>query len=393
MPTHQAAGPMLGYLYQVRFALYLLLEQENANFQISIEKFDDVAFSEDGTPKELIQLKHHVTQASLTDSSTDLWRTLKVWIDTVSEAPNLLDETIFLIITTATAPENTIASYLKKDESRDTGIAYNRLKEIAATSENRVNKKYYEAFTAMDDKLLSQLIDSIYVLDAACDIQNVEHSIRKQIRYACMPEHEWRLMERLEGWWFKLSINALCSDSPIYITQKQVRDFIVNTGQEYTSDNLPIEEFFIEIPENDLSKDMQIFYEQLKLIALGSESVNIALRDYLRAYKQRASWVRQKLLYINDLDKYEERLISEWQFHFAIMSDRMKSKEDTSEPAKTIHGQELYDKIQSKNIPIRSKCNEPFVMRGSYHILSTQLKVGWHIDFLERLKQLLYTHA
>ena len=138
---------------------------------------------------------------------------------------------------------------------------------------------------------------------------------------------------------------------------------------------------------------MQIFYEQLKLIALGSESVNIALRDYLRAYKQRASWVRQKLLYINDLDKYEERLISEWQFHFAIMSDRMKSKEDTSEPAKTIHGQELYDKIQSKNIPIRSKCNEPFVMRGSYHILSTQLKVGWHIDFLERLKQLLYTHA
>ena len=208
-----------------------------------------------------------------------------------------------------------------------------------------------------------------------------------------MPEYEGRLMERLEGWWFKLSINALCSDSPIYITQKQVRDFIVSTGQEYTSDNLPIEEFFIEIPENDLSKDMQIFYEQLKLIALGSESINIALRDYLRAYKQRASWVRQKLLYINDLDKYEKRLISEWQFHFAMMSDRIKSNEDASEKEKTQHGLELYDKIQNKDIPIRPKCSEPFVMRGSYHILSTQLKVGWHIDFLERLKQLLYTHA
>lgn len=30
-------------------------------------------------------------------------------------------------------------------------------------------------------------------------------------------------------------------------------------------------------------------------------------------------------------------------------------------------------------------------MRGSYHILANQLKIGWHVDFFDRLKQLLNT--
>lgn len=57
MSNHQASEQMLGYLYQVRCALKLLLENDNSDFQISIEKFDDVAFSQEGVPKQLIQLK------------------------------------------------------------------------------------------------------------------------------------------------------------------------------------------------------------------------------------------------------------------------------------------------------------------------------------------------
>ena len=60
MPNHQASEQMLGYLYQVRYALALLLENDNSDCQISIEKFDDVAFSKDDIPIQLIQLKHHI---------------------------------------------------------------------------------------------------------------------------------------------------------------------------------------------------------------------------------------------------------------------------------------------------------------------------------------------
>lgn len=51
MPSHDASEQMLGYLYQVRYALSLLLKNDNPNYQISIEKFDDVAFVENDIPK------------------------------------------------------------------------------------------------------------------------------------------------------------------------------------------------------------------------------------------------------------------------------------------------------------------------------------------------------
>ena len=60
MANHQAAEQMIGYLYQIRYALFLLLDNDNTGYQVSIDKFDDVAFDDNGTPKELIQLKHHI---------------------------------------------------------------------------------------------------------------------------------------------------------------------------------------------------------------------------------------------------------------------------------------------------------------------------------------------
>ena len=43
----------------------------------------------------------------------------------------------------------------------------------------------------------------------------------------------------------------------------------------------------------------------------------------------------------------------------------------------------------SPNLADFKEVQDAFVMRGSYHILANQLKIGWHIDFQERLKQIL----
>lgn len=108
MVTHEATASMIGYLYQVRYALKHLLYEENPSTQISIEKFDDIALeSETGNPIEIIQTKCHTERkGDLTDRSTDLWRTIKVWIDAVCEDSTLLENTKFVIITTASIPGN-----------------------------------------------------------------------------------------------------------------------------------------------------------------------------------------------------------------------------------------------------------------------------------------------
>lgn len=396
MSNHQASEQMIGYLYQVRYALALLLDDDNSNSQISIEKFDDVALIDGNVPKELVQLKHHVNKAgNLTDKSTDLWRTLKVWLDLVSESPDLIAETNFLIITTASAPDNTVAASLKKDSGIKrtpdmVDALYQTLKDVCTESESQSNRRFYEAFLSADENLAKCLINKIYVLDNANNIIDVEKRIRKQVRISCTRKYENKVMERLEGWWYRQVIEGLYSDTPIFISQDQVINYVVSTSQEYANDNLPIDIFDLGYTQADeMSADDKTFYQQLKLICLGNHHLKVAVNDYYRAFNQRASWVRNNLLYIDELDKYERWLIDEWEREFAIMADALEENPNLAEDEKVKAGKQLLTKMEEKDIRIREKCQAPFVMRGSYHILADQRKVGWHIDFEERLKQLL----
>ena len=391
MSNHQAPEQLLGYLYQVRYALALLLENDDPDFQISIERFDDIAFSKDGLPKELIQLKHHVRRhGDLTNGSTDLWRTLKVWIDIISNAPNMLSGTGFFVITTAIAPDNSAAYHLKNDVNRNIESAYEILKKTCTSAKNKDHKKYHEAFLNAGETTVKCLLNQVYIVDRASNIIEVEKVFRKQIRYTCVPKHEDQICERLEGWWYRKAIEALCSDTPVFVTQSQVRSFIVSVHQEYSEDNLPIDIFDIEtLQEGNLSDNEKIFFEQLKLISLGRRRMQIALRDYYCAFKQRANWVRNDLLYVNELEKYEQRLIDEWEHAFAAMEDDLAEFNGVIEDEKAKAGRMLFSDIEKRDIRIRPKCQEAFVMRGSFHMLANQLKVGWHIDFYNRLKKLL----
>ena len=391
MPNHQASEQMLGYLYQVRYALALLLENDNSDCQISIEKFDDVAFSKDDIPIQLIQLKHHIQhQGNLADASTDMWRTIKVWIDAISETPDILDGTNFLIITTATAPIDSAAFLLKKDSNRNPDTAYEKLKTVCFSSVNQAHQRYYDAFREAGEDTVKQLIRQIYIIDRASNIIDVEKDILKHIRYSCIPKHQKMIYERLEGWWFKKAIDALCCDTPVFVNQNQVRSFIVSVSQEYADDNLPIDILDIDdLQESNFSANEKIFHEQLKLICLGNHRMQLALRDYYRAFRQRASWVRNDLLYVNELGQYEQRLIDEWEHAFAAMEETLSETNNATEEEKAKEGRQLFSDIEKRDIRIRPKCQEAFIMRGSYHILANQLKIGWHVDFFARLKQLL----
>lgn len=371
----------------------MLLENDNSDCQISIEKFDDVAFSKDDIPIQLIQLKHHIQhQGNLADASTDMWRTIKVWLDAISETPDILDGTNFLIITTATAPIDSAAFLLKKDSNRNPDTAYEKLKTVCFSSVNQAHQRYYDAFREAGEDTVKQLIRQIYIIDCASNIIDVEKDILKHIRYSCIPKHQKMIYERLEGWWFKKAIDALCCDTPVFVNQNQVRSFIVSVSQEYADDNLPIDILDIDdLQEGNFSANEKIFHEQLKLICLGNHRMQLALRDYYRAFRQRASWVRNDLLYVNELGQYEQRLIDEWEHAFAAMEETLSETNNATEEEKAKEGRQLFSDIEKRDIRIRPKCQEAFIMRGSYHILANQLKIGWHVDFFDRLKQLLNT--
>ena len=60
---HGAAPSALGYQYQTSCCMFELLRQigshDRSDAAISLELHDDVAWDENGTATELLQLKHH----------------------------------------------------------------------------------------------------------------------------------------------------------------------------------------------------------------------------------------------------------------------------------------------------------------------------------------------
>jgi hypothetical protein len=87
---YDASASALGYIYQVRYALLLALQKVSEvndpdDCLISIEKLDDIAFEQGGNPSELLQAKYHGSPGNLTDRSSDLWKTIRIWSEMIAD--------------------------------------------------------------------------------------------------------------------------------------------------------------------------------------------------------------------------------------------------------------------------------------------------------------------
>lgn len=383
-----AADSALGYIYQCRYALLLSIQQLPFGdpFQVSIETLDDVVFEKIGSPAELLQTKHHRSrQANLTDASPDLWRTLRNWIE-LSAKGDLAPDTIFFLVTTANVPEGSAAAYLR-EHSRDETAALQRLKQTAQTSESKENRAGYEAFHKSPEDRLLALLRSTTILGSATTITTIEQDLRKAVFYAVADKHLEAFLIRLEGWWFRRVIRHLSSDSPKPILSEEVSAQINELREQFKTESLPIDEDILDIEWDEKAAENSVFVHQLHLISIGRKRIRAAIRDYYRAYEQRSRWLRDKLLYLGELDLYEKRLVEEWELEFERLKDKLGV--EAAEDAKKTAAQEIYAWVETNFIPIRANVTREFVCRGSFHLLADDLRVGWHCDFKERLAYLL----
>ena len=76
----------------------------------------------------------------------------------------------------------------------------------------------------------------------------------------------------------------------------------------------------------------------------------------------------------------------------AAMFEGMREElgDDAAEEEKIKSAQALYRWVETQaGFPIRPRCNEPFVTRGTFHILANGQRLGWHPDFADRLRLIL----
>jgi len=383
--VHSAAQSAAGYLYQARLAVAEALRYAYADsgIEIAVEKLDDVSFEKDGSPLELLQTKHHLKKSGdLTDSSVDLWKTLRVWAEAAKADPSLPGRTRFALITTAQARVGSAASYLRPADAggRDPAKAEAMLVAAAEASKNVSLAKAIAAFTALTPEMRKALVAAIEIIDGAPLIADMEALIEERLRMIAPRGKTSLAREQFEGWWWPRICAALQAETPGTIPVLEIEQKLDDIRDSLKRDALPFDMEHVDPPQEELDTlDEMRFVRQLQSIGIGATRLQYAKRDFYRASVQRSQWARQNLLFDGEVGGFEKTLIEEWQPRFAQMCDGLA--EGCQDATLREAGQKLYGWVETEaRFPIRTAVSR-FLNVGSYHILADDLRVGWHRDY------------
>jgi len=383
----EASASVVGYVYQLRKALHSCIDQHGRglDWYIAIEAGDDIEEVVEGG-RVLYQLKHRAAGVTMSDYSTDLWKTLRIWAHGITNQQLDLDETDLFLLTTADLTADSAGYLLQPVASgvRDESRALKALEEARENSTSKDNKKAYAAFDKLSAGERRGMLARIQVIGNAPDVGKVENLLLERVVAAVGHAYAKPFLQRLEGWFYQRTIRQLRTDEMDAITGNEFDQVFTDLRNQFRPENLPIDEDIAVLePDPSVYTNMR-FVRQLELIDINETRVGIAVRDYIRAFTQRSRWSEDNLLLPGEISKYERRLIEEWQDLFAELEEDLGTA--ATEAEKVAAAKEIYRWATREARPrIRIGCDEPFVSKGSFHILADDLQVGWHVDFMTRL--------
>lgn len=388
----------LGYIYQARLALLQLLQlpEDTAVF---LEKDDDLDFVDSDGSKSLASLKHKAVGDRLTDLSTDFWKSVRIWLARYKRDGRSASNLRFFLFTTGTVSDS---SFLKRflpvrlGTDDETTTLSEQAEEALSKSKSDLIGEIAQAFNGLTSTEKEDFLTRILIFDGRPRIQDIPDTIKDMHMRSVRREHRNAVFERLEGWWNDAVIKQLIGSREEGIFGYEVSDKLSALSEEYKLDNLPIT-FRGKQPtgEIDTENDPRTFVAQLRKIGISSNRIRNAILDYYRAFEQRSEWARENLLVSGEIEDYEDRLVDEWSRYKDVVFEELD--ENSAEDVLLRAGRELYTWADQQtgnyeSLRIRARVTEPYVTRGSFHILADAApapRVYWHPRFLDHLGQLL----
>ncbi len=377
-----ANEPTLGYLYQIRYGMKLLLDQENDNAVLLIENIDDISI-QSGSNLDLYQTKFHLNNPpNIANASSDFWKTIRVWSEKIKSNQLSAGDCVFTIMTTAAASPGSILENLRYDKikGRDIDGIIASMINVINNSTSTTNKASYDAFVALDVDQKKQLVERIVLADSSEDINKAKDGIIRHLRIVSQNFNP--LFDRLEGWFLGQVILQL-QNLRGGITYKEMQQTIWDIADSLKSDNLPAD-FLSSIAgdENQLLpyRD-RMFVKQLELVKVNPAVINNAISDYHRAFSQSSRWIRDGLISAADQMVYQEKLIDDWSRKFAAVCSPVPG-EDSSKAEE--RGRSFYQNfyvLQYPTIHIKDRFKEAYMVTGSCQMLSNDKKIGWHPEY------------
>lgn len=395
---YSAGEQGLGYIYQARLALLQLLQLPE-NTAVFLEKDDDLDFVDNDGSKSLASLKHKAVSDRLTDLSPDFWKSVRIWLVRYKRDGRSASNLRFFLFTTGTVSDTSFLKgflLVQVSTGDETTTLAEQAEEALGRSKSDLIGDIAREFNELTPTEKQDFLARILILDGSPRIEDIPETIKDRHMRSIRREHRNSLFERLEGWWNDAVISQLTGGRDEGIFGYEVSDKLSALSEEYKLDNLPIT-FRRKEPagEIDTENDPRTFVVQLREIGISSARIRNAILDYYRAFEQRSEWARENLLVSGEIEDYEDRLVDEWSRYRDVVFEEVD--ESSAEDVLLRAGRELYTWAdqQSGNydsLRIRARVTEPYVTRGSFHILADTVpepRVYWHPRFLDRLGQLL----
>lgn len=381
-----AAGEQgLGYVYQIRYALAHLMSQDESQ-ALLIEADDDVELRDVDGQKTLISLKHKQVGETVGTLSTDFWKSFRIWIDRYVRDGKLACDHAYCMATTSRVTSSSLLRYfLNGADAKPADFAQQLVTELKG-SKTALSAQVEGTFSSLTLTEQDDFLARIVIADSSLRIMDLDTAFTRHLR-SVAAKFRTDVRERMEGWWLREAIELIQGERKP-VTGAEVWAKFAQVNSEYYDARLPIT-FDEAYPDEgiDAMKDTRQFVEQLRAIGMSSDSLEMAILDFYRAFSQRAHWTRVNALVGGEIRKFEQRLVEEWKRArgWAIVNAPQNEAEYKAA------GRKLYDwaENQSKGLQIRKEVTEDFVRRGSFHILADEKptpRVHWHPQFLERLK-------
>ncbi|MCB9609599.1 MAG: hypothetical protein H6716_23610 [Polyangiaceae bacterium] len=392
---HAAEGAALGFYYQSLYALLTLVELTTDDAAIGVEQLDDVELTADGR-KLLFQLKHSVLSnpTPLTIKSVALWRTIGVWIDAL---PSLsLAETSLHLITVGGIPTESLLHALTDPAVDRSKLALAMTEEAervvearaaaAATSKKLPHADRADAcgaFLGLTRPERLNLLRRIQVRPNSPTASEVEQKIAEHLELV-LPARRSEVARRLVEWWDRQVLHSLCGLRERVIARVELQSHLMEIIGDLEHDRL-VPEFESVTPPEDYQPDGTLT-RQIELVKGKPFELGRAIREEWRAREQRALWLASNPAMASKIAAYDEVLQEHWSDRHDEMVDACAELPDDQ---KCASGLEVlrwtHNTAPSTVRPIDHTWEAPYYVRGSYQVLSINLKVGWHPDYKKLL--------
>jgi hypothetical protein len=380
-----AAGEQgLGYVYQIRFALAHLMKQDESQ-SLLIEADDDVELRDIEGRKTLISLKHKKAGETVGTLSTDFWKSVRIWLARYIRDGKLACEHSYCMATTARVGPGSMLKYFQEGSAPKPADFVTQLITELKGSKADLSAEVNATLESLSGDEQSDFFARIVIADSSLRIKELDSAFEPLMKSVAQ-KFRVDVRERVEGWWLGQAIEVIQGDrTPI--TGAEVWAKFASINSEYYDECLPIT-FEDEYPLEGIDplKDSRQFVRQLRSIDMPTDSVELAILDFYRAFSQRSHWARVNVLVGGEMEKFERRLVEEWR--------RAKTWVKVSEPGDEEQlqeaGRRLYEwaENRSRGLQIRKQVTEDFIRRGSFHILADEKpepRVHWHPKFVKNL--------